>query len=177
MKLKYFDIWINSRSRFSVCLQETGFGFNILFIYNLMVSWSGFQKSRSGFGLIKQSLNIVHHIRTGIRPLNPNELTWTFRTMSSCCAHCLLTHWSREKMAPIFKYILLNEDVWISIKNLMRFVLNNWPMHKSLSESVMRFLWEAYMRHPASMNSSCRIVNHFADYIFRCIFVNEKSCN
>ena len=42
IKLINSDIWIKNRSRFCICFRETGFGFNILFVYNLMVSESGF---------------------------------------------------------------------------------------------------------------------------------------
>ena len=53
------DIWIKPRSRFCICFQETGFGFNILFVYNLLdVFRIRILKSRSGFGLIKQGLCI-----------------------------------------------------------------------------------------------------------------------
>ena len=41
MKLINSDIWIKTRSRFCISFQETGFGFDILFVYNLMVSGSG----------------------------------------------------------------------------------------------------------------------------------------
>ena len=42
IKLINNDIWIKNRSRFYICFRETGFRFNILFVYNLMVSESGF---------------------------------------------------------------------------------------------------------------------------------------
>ena len=42
IKLINSDIWIKNRSRFCICFRETGFGFIILFVYNLMVSESGF---------------------------------------------------------------------------------------------------------------------------------------
>ena len=43
----------------------------------------------------------------------------------------VLTHWGRDKMAAIFKWIFLNENVWISINISLKFVprgpINNIP--------------------------------------------------
>ena len=58
IKLKKSDIWIKTRSRFCICFLETGFGFNFLFVYNLIVSGYGLLAYRSGLRLIKQGLNI-----------------------------------------------------------------------------------------------------------------------
>ena len=42
-----------------------------------------------------------------------------------------LTHWGRDKLADIFTRIFFNENVWISIKILLKFVpkgpINNIP--------------------------------------------------
>ena len=38
-KFRYLD---KNYTRFCICFQETGFGFNILFVYSLTVSGSGF---------------------------------------------------------------------------------------------------------------------------------------
>ena len=66
----------------------------------------------------------------------------------------------------IFKYIFLNENVYISIKITLNYVpmgsINNipalvqimvWrrPGHKPLSEPMMIKFTDAYMRHSASM--------------------------
>ena len=78
----------------------------------------------------------------------------------SCYRHTL-THWGQDKMAAIFaddifKCILLNENVWISIKVSLKFVakvrINNIPAlvqimawrrtgDKPLSEPMMVILW------------------------------------
>ena len=67
----------------------------------------------------------------------------------------------------IFKCIFLNENVWISLKISLKFVLkgliNNipalvqimtwrWPGDKPLSETMMAYVLDAYMRHSASMS-------------------------
>ena len=66
----------------------------------------------------------------------------------------------------IFKYIFLNENVWIIIKISLKFVpkgpINNIPElvqimawrqlgDKPLSEPVVVYITDAYMRHSASM--------------------------
>ena len=63
-----------------------------------------------------------------------------------------LTHWGRDKMAAMFKWISFNENVWISIEVSLKFVpkgpINNiptlvqimaWPRpgNKPLSEPMM----------------------------------------
>ena len=42
--------------------------------------------------------------------------------MSHWWAWLGLTHWGRDKIAAIFKYIFLNENVWIPLKISMKFV-------------------------------------------------------
>ena len=86
--------------------------------------------------------------------------------------HCMvLKHIEAETKWPpfpdIFKYILLNENVRISIKTSLQFVLkspiNNFPAldqimacrrpgDKPLSEPMMVYITDAYMRHSASMS-------------------------
>ena len=82
-----------------------------------------------------------------------------------------LTHWRRDKMAAIFQTkfsdaFIKNENVWISIKILPKFVpkdsFNNiisfvqimaWCQtgHKPLSEPSIGYFADAYMRHLTSM--------------------------
>ena len=57
-KVDKSNIVIKTRSSFCICFRETEFGFNILFIYNLMVSVSGFWHPDLIFGLIKQGLRL-----------------------------------------------------------------------------------------------------------------------
>ena len=70
-------------------------------------------------------------------------------------------------MATIFKYILLNENMWISIKFSLKFVpkgpIKNIPAlvqimawhqtgNKPLFEPMMAYVADTYMRHSASMS-------------------------
>ena len=67
----------------------------------------------------------------------------------------------------MFKYIFLNENIWIPIEISLKFIpkgsINNIPAlvqimawrrtgDKSLSEPMMTQLNDAYMRHSASMS-------------------------
>ena len=94
----------------------------------------------------------------------------------------------------IFKCIFLNENVWISIGISLKFVprgpINNIPalvqimawrrsVDKPLSEPMMSILLtHICVIRPLWVNSSPPSQNgyHFANDIFRCIFVNEKFC-
>ena len=97
-----------------------------------------------------------------------------------------LTHWDRDKMAAIFQTtfsnaFFLNENVWISLKLSLKFVLkvriNNspglvqimtwhWSGDKPLSEPMLVCCTDAYLHHSASM---CRqimqdFMSHFRYY-------------
>ena len=89
-----------------------------------------------------------------------------------CSGINVLTHWGRDKMAAIFpddifKCIFLNENTWIPIKISLKFVLkgpiNNipalvqiiaWrlPGDKPLSEPMLVWFTDTWMRHSASMS-------------------------
>ena len=79
----------------------------------------------------------------------------------------VLTHWGRDKMAAISKWIFLNENarnpIKISLKFVPRGLINNIPSlvqimawcrsgDKPLSEPMMVKFTDAYMRHSASMS-------------------------
>ena len=79
----------------------------------------------------------------------------------------LLTHWGRATMAAIFKYISLNENVWISIKISLKFIPKGpvskipalvhiiaWhlPGDKPLSEPMIVWFTGTYMCHSGSMS-------------------------
>ena len=78
-----------------------------------------------------------------------------------------LTQYGRHFPDDIFNCIFFNENVWISIKISLKFVpkgpINNipalvqimaWrrPGEKPLSEPMMVYFTEAYLRHSASMS-------------------------
>ena len=80
---------------------------------------------------------------------------------------CVLTHWGRDKMA-LFKWIFLNENLWISIEISLKFVprgpINyipalvqkmawHWPGDKPLSEPMMvNLLTHIYVTRPQWVN-------------------------
>ena len=70
----------------------------------------------------------------------------------------------RHNPDKVFKCIFANENIWISIKNSLKFVfdfqINNIPAladasrrpgDKPVSESMMVLFIDAYMRHSASI--------------------------
>ena len=68
-----------------------------------------------------------------------------------------LTHWGRDKMDAIFKCILLNENVWIMIKNSLKFVpkgqISNIPAlvqvmtwRRQVSSHYLNQYWLVYRR-------------------------------
>ena len=64
IKLIHYDILIKARSKCCICFRETGFGFIILFVYNLIFRIR-ILKSGFCFGLIKQGLkSICNNFRT-----------------------------------------------------------------------------------------------------------------
>ena len=94
----------------------------------------------------------------------------------------------------ICKYIFLNENVWISIRILLMF-LPRVPIHnkpalvqimawhrsgeKSLSEPMLVYLTDAYMRQSAIWFNRLRLRqngHHSADNISKCIFINKNLC-
>ena len=73
-----------------------------------------------------------------------------------------LTHWGRDKMDTIFKWILLNENLWILIKISLKFVttiptlvqIMAWCQtgDKPLSQPMRVSFTDPYIRHSASMS-------------------------
>ena len=79
-------------------------------------------------------LFIAHSDLCDFLPIFVVALTGTIVCLPQC--KCIITHWGRDKMAAIFaddifKYIFLNESVWISLKISFKFVfkvrINNIP--------------------------------------------------
>ena len=95
-----------------------------------------------------------------------------------------LTHWGRGKIADdIFKCIFLKENIWILIK--ISLSLFTWPNANSLDQNIFteENVFENAICKTSAILSRPQCVNtlrprqngrHFADAIFKCVFVNEN---
>ena len=112
-----------------------------------------------------------------------------------CLIHCGLTHWGWDKMAAVLQTTFSNAfNIWVSIKVSLKFVpkgpINNTPAlvqimawcrpgDKPLSEPMMNILLTHICVTRLQWVKSLRPEqngHHFADNIFKCIFLNENYC-
>ena len=107
-----------------------------------------------------------------------------------------LTYWGRDKMArhfpdDIFKWIFLNENVWISINISLKFVrkgpINNiptivqvmawrWPGDKPLCEPMMvRLLMHICVTRPQWVNETCLLGPYITSQLCVELITTKKS--
>ena len=70
----------------------------------------------------------------------------------------VLTHWGRVKMAAIFKWIFLNETVWISINISLKFV--PWGPINNITTLVQVMAWRRPGDKPLSEPMMVRLPTH-----------------